>query len=223
MKPTKSNTKAVVLSLVIVLLLVGVAVAVVGLTAAPASTVTSFESGDYDYFALQAAQASKDAEAKIKAEAKRVADAEQAAQAAKEAEAQKAKDAEAVAQQQSERTIDTPYYTIVLPESWLGDFEYQYDDSYDKTDGTGDNGVVLGLGYVTSVKRLSTNEHFQVVCYSDSYGPQGRFYSKNLGALSMLPGHHVAVVTSIDPIAGEVSAQDREALLGEYASYVTVK
>ena len=51
-----------------------------------------------------------------------------------------------------ERTIDTPYYTVVVPESWRGVLAYDYDDAYTIDEQSKGTDTELGVGYTTTVR-----------------------------------------------------------------------
>lgn len=124
----------------------------------------------------------------------------------------KSEEEEAAAKRKAELTIDTPYYTVTLPDDWYGTFEVKKDEALSDPY---DSGYVLGCEVSIMQNGLTT---FFVICYSDNWGTQGTLFSTDLGTPSNLPGYHVVVSHAFDP--DDSNSVDRTA---EYAQYVTLK
>ncbi|MBC5585685.1 hypothetical protein H8S61_15975 [Eggerthella sp. NSJ-70] len=128
-----------------------------------------------------------------------------------------------------ERTIDTPYYTVVVPESWRGVLAYDYDDAYTIDEQSKGTDTELGVGYTTTVRNTETDEVFGVTMYTDAWGPQGHFMCEKAGSSTVMPGNYVAVVKGLtQPFDGwgSIPQDDKDAMtaqMAEYASWVAVK
>ncbi|RDB62190.1 hypothetical protein [Eggerthella sinensis] len=129
----------------------------------------------------------------------------------------------------AERTIDTPYYTVVVPESWRGVLAYEYGDTYTIDEQSKGTDAELGIGYTTTIRNTETDESFSVTMYTDAWGPQGQFMSEKAGSSTVMPGNYVAVVKQLpEPFNGwgSIPQDEQDAMLAqmeEYASWVTVK
>ena len=128
-----------------------------------------------------------------------------------------------------ERTIDTPYYTVVVPESWRGVLAYDYDDAYTIDEQSKGTDTELGVGYTTTVRNTETDEVFGVTMYTDAWGPQGQFMCEKAGSSTVMPGNYVAVVKGLtQPFDGwgSIPQDEKDAMtaqMAEYASWVAVK
>lgn len=128
-----------------------------------------------------------------------------------------------------ERTIDTPYYTVVVPESWRGVLAYEYDDTYTIDEQSKGTDTELGVGYTTTVRNTETDEVFGVTMYTDAWGPQGQFMCEKAGSSTVMPGNYVAVVKGLtQPFDGwgSIPQDEKDAMtaqMEEYASWVAVK
>ncbi|MDR0514260.1 MAG: hypothetical protein LBG81_03750 [Coriobacteriaceae bacterium] len=97
-------------------------------------------------------------------------------------------------------TIDTPYYTIQLPDEWYGNFTvvpYDSDPAYnpDPTQGHLDG---YGSGCRTVIKKKgSAEDYLTVAVLTDNWHPQGSVYGMALGSPSSLPGYLVYVSTPV--------------------------
>lgn len=111
-------------------------------------------------------------------------------------------------------TLDTPYYTITLPESWAGTTSFTYIHSY-STPNPG-----LGIGYSAGVVSNDTRMSvFGVSCFTDAWGPQGAFSATTVGPLPQLEGNHLTVSSPLFDLE-----QNRlPDMTPEYATYVTIK
>lgn len=129
----------------------------------------------------------------------------------------------------ADRTIDTPYYTVVVPESWRDALAYEYDDAYTVDEQSKGTDAELGIGYTTVIRNTATDESFSVTMFTDAWGPQGQFMCEKAGPSTTMPGNYVAVVKGLtQPFNGwESIPQDEKdamtAQMEEYASWVTVK
>lgn len=111
-------------------------------------------------------------------------------------------------------TLDTPYYTITLPESWADTTSFTYTHSYSMPD------PGLGIGYSANVLSNDTGMSvFGVTCFTDAWGPQGAFNATTVGSLPQLEGNHVTVSSPLFDLE-----QNRlPDMTPEYATYVAIK
>lgn len=110
-------------------------------------------------------------------------------------------------------TIDTPYYSMMLPASYAATVEVDYDESHRLDEGTGE-----GIGFCASVCDKDTGEPlWYVLCATPSYGPDPGFpRTADKGAPSAWPAAHVYVAQPVFPM----DAPDRTA---RYERYVMAK
>ena len=110
-------------------------------------------------------------------------------------------------------TVETPYYTVMLPASYAASVAVGYDESYRLDEETGE-----GVGFCTSVCDLDTGEPlWHVLCATPSYGPDPGFpRTVDKGAPSAWPTARVYVAQPIFPM----EAPDQ---VSRYERYVTAK
>ena len=124
----------------------------------------------------------------------------------------------------ADRTIDTPYYTITLPEAWEGTYEYDYEAEF----GNALTAWGESCERVTVTNKADGKTMFTVCCGTDEYAGGGNgLIEKEIGRTSSDPGYRVLLgrmiysnTESEGGAPGSAYGPDRT---DEYLKYITIK
>lgn len=125
-----------------------------------------------------------------------------------------------------ETAIDTPYYTVTLPESWAGTYDCSYEEDFGNQ-----HTAAGGRGAVTTITNKADGKTmFIVACAIDDYPGIGNgLIEEDIGRTTIEPGYRVLLGRMLSSNVGDEAqgygdgyafGPDRTA---EYVNYITIK
>lgn len=123
-----------------------------------------------------------------------------------------------------DRTIETPYYTIALPEAWEGTYEYDYEAGF----GNALTAWGESCERVNVTNKVDGKTMFTVCCGTDEYAGGGNgLIEKEIGRTSSDPGYRVflgrMIYSSTESEGGASGSAYGPDRTDEYLKYITIK